>query len=417
MKEDRILMQLDELPPSVYIRENRRGGRMKVPAEVRAQACRLFEVITHHQQSEAFLSAETARIFEVASRTFFSDWFLARNPKPRYQAYTNVRVLNWALQTHTLLPLNQVMDNAWRAIGVLIRDLRAFEVGAQGFELALTTKRVILLHELERQVPSCESAPDPALVVGAPRTWAEYACDPSRTFALADLSAFPQGAQHDEYLFLRIIHCSECCFWGVLSSVIGAQERAKSCHFAQGATILDRGVEFATFLVRLLEVLKTMTPETFRAFRDETGDASALQSRSYQRMQISLLGLDPAKSAFLSEVPELSDLMHFGHPNFIHLKKLIQTLETGHHDRSFQRFIASAHKLDEALFDWRRLHLGVARNYLSDRTGSGGTPGFAYLKSHYAHKVLASGPETESEASLPATGTYGPVKPLFGTVN
>jgi len=248
-------------------------------------------------------------------------------------------------------------------------------------------------------------------------SWVEFAADPSRVSALVAFTSFPQTAQHDEVLFLRTIHCSECCFWGVLAAVTAALEETKHSRMGRAARLLKDGVGFAQFLVPLVEVMKTMPPEAFREFRDATGDASAIQSRTYQRMQIHLQGLDASKVRYLKEIPELSDLLLFGHPNFKHLRKVVQQMEAASADTVTQEFLGAAQALDDALFGWRKLHLGVAKKYLADVSGSGGTPGFGYLKSHYAHKVFSKEPGLEPVEELAATGTHGCVNPLLGPTN
>ncbi len=60
---------------------------------------------------------------------------------------------------------------------------------------------------------------------------------------------------------------------------------------------------------------------------------------------------------------------------------------------------------------------GVARKYLADIPGSGGTPGFAYLKAHYANKVFSQEADPEPLADLVAMGTHGCVRPLLGPTN
>ncbi|HLO68924.1 MAG TPA: hypothetical protein VK188_18010 [Holophaga sp.] len=107
----------------------------------------------------------------------------------------------------------------------------------------------------------------------------------------------------------------------------------------------------------------------------------------------------------------------YPHETATDLKKLVQELEPGHEKGPVGRFIASAKALDQALFDWRRVHLGVARNYLADLDGSGGTPGFAYLKAHYSNRIFSQEPPNQHEKSLTPSGSLGAVKPIFGIAN
>ncbi|HLO66709.1 MAG TPA: tryptophan 2,3-dioxygenase family protein [Holophaga sp.] len=330
MKEDTFLRVLESFPPMDYLREAMAKGRQELPMAVRAHASELYERVTHYLHSEPFLSVETNLTLELASRVLFSEWFLARHPCPRYQAYTNIRVLNWALETHRLMPLSQVTENAWRALTVMVRDLRQHELDSTGMEgmspspgskIDNASLRLEKICRIESSLPHDGQVTGPAPATDGPLSWMDIACDPAKSLALARFTCLPQTRNHDEYLFIRTIHCSECCFWGVLASVIGAGEAAKSNRFAQGTGMLEEGLRFAKLLTPILDAMKTMHPASFHAFRDATGNASAIQSRTYQRMQISLLGLDPSKIGSLVEVPELSDLLLLDHPSFKPLKK------------------------------------------------------------------------------------------------
>jgi hypothetical protein len=126
------------------------------------------------------------------------------------------------------------------------------------------------------------------------------------------------------------------------------------------------------------------------------------------------MGMDPE---VLKDVPELSDLLQLGRPNFRHLSKVILQLQTEAATPAAQAFLAAARALDEALFAWRKLHMGVAKRYLADVTGSGGTPGFSYLKAHYAHKVFSREPILASQEEWATNGTHGAVHPMLGPAN
>ena len=240
--------------------------------------------------------------------------------------------------------------------------------------------------------------------------------EPSRSMALRHLTALPQSAWHDEYLFLRTIQCSECCFWGVMTGVIGAMEEAKLGRLQHATELLNQASGFARFLIPLFDAFKTMPTEAFREFRDDTGDASAIQSRTYQQMQIFTQGLDERKIHFIAAVPENVDLLLMGHPNFIHLGKLIQLLDQSPQLPGLAQFKVATQELDDALFRWRQIHLGIAKRYLGDLMGSGATPGFTYLKSHYDHKILPA------HCGQPALIPFCPprhdgARPVFSSAN
>jgi tryptophan 2,3-dioxygenase len=400
MKEDQIRIALRQFSVREYIGFSRSQGRASLDQELRHQAAMLYEQIHWFRQKEPFISKQLATTLDLADRVLFSEWFLLHHPEPRYPAYTNIHVLNWVLGTTRRAAWSTVRARCWMAIQVLLQDLLSFEVCSlaqvepwqqQNCDLHIVDRRVHLLQKLHGQLANMHfQSPIYIQMATPPDDWFSYALDESRTFALLYLTALPQTQEHDEFLFLRTIHISECIYWAVLAGVVAAIESAKREQFDAAATHLSHAATFAKVLVPLFQMFKTMPPEHFAKFRDATGNASAIQSRTYQLMQIFTAGLDERNAENFAATPEIADLVFYGHPRFVDLRTAFHTVE-GNTSPGGMAFTAQVAALDQALYAWRCLHLGIARHYLpAATTGTGGTRGTPYLEMTYRRKILSN---------------------------
>jgi tryptophan 2,3-dioxygenase len=396
--EDKIKAALNEFDVQEYIMASRTNGRANMDIDIRARAVKLYKQIQTFLVDEPFISRELEATLELTQRTLFSEWFLYNNKIPRYPAYTNVRVLNWVLGTNRRTPLPVIWSKCWTTIRALLQDIISFEICSlagvehwqpRNFDRTIAGDRVERLRQLRGSVTTFKPYHSPIVNVDEPpRDWFAYANDESRVLAVLHLTALPQTQEHDEVLFLRTIHVGECCFWGVLTGVIGGMESVKRGRLDVGIECLEEAASFAKFLVPLLQAFKTMPPEHFTNFRDATGNSSAIQSRTYQLMQIFTQGLDERKAPILASIPEVEDLPAYGDTGFISLRTLLRTIDPN--DPEGSAFLAAATALDKELYAWRCLHLGIARHYLPPSVmGTGGTIGVPYLDMHYRRKILS----------------------------
>lgn len=382
-----IASRLEEFGLDEYVTTLQEGGRAQMSADRRREAAELYDQIVGLRVAESYIPREFDDVLELAERFLYPEWFMAREPKPRYRAYTNVGILNWYLSTVHRTPYQQIWARCAAAIQLLLDDLLSFEVnslaglesrGAESFDEEVCRARVRHLKEMASGLVGDSGAAGAWVAKGA-MSWEGYATPAGQDLALIRLTAFPQTTEHDEYLFLRTIHISECCFWGVLTSVLATVESLKRREVDVAARCLAPALPFARLLTPLFQTLKTMPPENFRGFRDATGNASAVQSRTYQLMQIALLGVNRSTIALITGTDDLQDLSAYDHPSFTSLAHLLAELEV--QTQPAEELQKTAADLDRELRKWRTLHLGIARNYLADLPeGTGGTSGASYLK-------------------------------------
>lgn len=325
-----------------------------------------------------------ARVLEVATRSIAN---LAVNRKPRYYTYTDVHVLDWYLGS-LRAPFRELRTRSVRGILLLLRDLVRFEAESiAGIEKHHTEK--FDQDNINKRIQLVRAAFVGAeeLYVGLGGSLSEinydtthfpkldgYAEDPGLGSGVVHFTCFPQTSFHDEVVFLRTIHVSEFCFLGLRMSFVEATENPANDQVQTEA--LRDALGFASILHRMFKVLRTMPPERFKDFRDATGDASAVQSRNYQLMDIHFRGLDSRKRAHLQEDPLLNDLALFQHKQFIHLGNIVRNSAT-----ASPSVVAIAKALDTQLLSWRGLHLAFAKAYLDPaQPGTGATVGAAYLE-------------------------------------
>src|SRR5258708_8863878 len=116
-----------------------------------------------------------------------------------------------------------------------------------------------------------------------------------------------------------------------------------------------------------------MPPEHFIDFREVTGQASAVQSFNYQRLDIVLFGMNSEKVEVYRRVPHLKSLLQYSSPQFASLRSMLNGLSADNPEA--QQLIEQARVLDRHLLSWRGFHLSFALPYLPPRTPAPpGTP-------------------------------------------
>jgi tryptophan 2,3-dioxygenase len=420
MREDAIFQRLEQFPVHAYVAACRASGRLKLDDGLRREASALHDFVLRTQRNEDLRSHELDLTLDFTERFLSTETFLARNGFANYPAYSFGRVLSWALGVTQRCSYVSTWNRARGALVTLAGELLAFErASLEGTEPRhslsrdpnLLAVRIERLRELLGQVPGF-----PARGEERPAsTWADYALDPRRERALVDLACLPLTAQHDEYLFIRILQMSECCFWGALSGVMAAIERGKLGRYPEAAQALETATWFADRLVPIMDVMKTMPPAHFLRFREETDGSSAIQSRSYQLLQIYTQGVDERKAAILAAIPEISDLVLYADARFTDLRGLLRQVREVSPE-GLEVLVPRVGQLDRSLYAYRCVHLGVVRNYIPPdaERGTGGTTGLAYLSAHVRRRLLPIDPQFPLEQ--PASPEPRVLQPVFADV-
>jgi len=194
------------------------------------------------------------------------------------------------------------------------------------------------------------------------------------------LTALPVSLVHDEYMFIRALQSYETVF-----AQIGVQLAAAIVELGSGqAALATEAIGAAEATLReaspLWSLVATMQPEAFLRFREFTDGASAIQSRSYKRLE-SLCrrpDADRLDSPAYRSVPEVRERVIAGQPTIDEaLRDAIAAglLSPGEHTA----LSAAMAGFEAAVAKWRKTHHSIAVRMLGERRGTGDTEGVAYL--------------------------------------
>jgi tryptophan 2,3-dioxygenase len=341
---------------------------------------------------------------------------LHADPIPRYYSYTGVNVLDEYIDGERL-DLDIQKQLCVEGIHGLMLDFTRFEsqslVGVerwsrQTLDLEVISRRLKLLR---RQFDSLNALAEmlhvnlPAVESSTPRfysTLGEYCKEEPPLSAMVQFTCIPSSPSHDEVLFLRTIAEDELCFKAIYVAVRQAGEAIERELFDAAELFLREATIFASMLHESFRVLQSMPPEHFIDFREVTGQASAVQSYNYQRLDIALFGISPEKISVFQRVPHLKSLLQYTSREFASLRSLLALLAQKSGLQS--AVMDCARLLDKHLLSWRGLHLSFALRYLPpEALGTGGTAGPSYLQKFFRQSLFA-----DSEPD------FGLIEEIFG---
>ena len=218
-------------------------------------------------------------------------------------------------------------------------------------------------------------------------------------------------AHHDEMLFIIIHQTYELWFKQILHELEVVVERVEGDEILGAHRLLRRCIEIQRVLIQQVDVLETMTPMDFLAFRDHLRPASGFQSAQFREIEF-LSGLrnesylngyheDSAEHARLAErlakrslgeafddllrrrgfdLPERGSDDADGSParrrRMAELVRLYRDAEQ-HYDLFL--LAESMIEFDERFALWRMRHVKMVERMIGGVSGTGGSPGADYL--------------------------------------
>jgi tryptophan 2,3-dioxygenase len=300
-----------------------------------------------------------------------------------------------------LLPLPGTVDAsaAWqrdRLVAMLVADTLRFE-------LAAADRRTVLLPQMRPDArivaKRCRlgmRAVGPALArlglavdatVSDPLTAARHMCRvvaedlrPAEARTLR-LTMLPVSLVHDEYMFIRMLQSYETTFALMaveLDAAVAALAGGRAAAAVRSVTAAERALREAA---ALWSFVATVQRDAFLAFREFTEGASAIQSRSYKRVESLCRQPDPARldSAAYHSVPEVRARVLAGQPSLD--ETLTAARASGRLTADEDDRVRSAMQaLETALLKWRQSHYRLAVQTLGERRGTGYTEGVPYLE-------------------------------------
>ena len=215
----------------------------------------------------------------------------------------------------------------------------------------------------------------------------------------------PRTDIHDELLFVIIHQVYELWFKQILHEAALLQSRLEA---PNGAGALATGQRIAKILktvVGQLDILETMTPKQFAAFRPDLGGSSGFQSSQFRYIE-AVLGrrgfprpvMDAELLAIVARRPVFGSLLRFlrasgfGVPADVLDRdprlpwdgddRVQELLFAVYEEASTPEEVCEALvDIDEGIQEWRYRHVKMVERIIGLKAGTGGSTGAGYLRS------------------------------------
>lgn len=239
---------------------------------------------------------------------------------------------------------------------------------------------------------------------GSELTYASY-------LALDELLALqkPRSNEHDELLFITIHQTYELWFKQIMHEVRGAMSALQSDDPSRAAHRLSRVRHILKIAVAQVDILETLTPLEFAAFRSRLATSSGFESAQFRELE-ALFGIRNPRLADLLPDPAARDLVHatlqspslwdvtlrwlatrgFHIPKEILHRDVSQPYEES---GAVQEVLLEIYRsrgevaslleqlvdIDEGVQEWRYRHVKMVERTIGRKSGTGGSTGVEYL--------------------------------------
>jgi tryptophan 2,3-dioxygenase len=215
----------------------------------------------------------------------------------------------------------------------------------------------------------------------------------------------PATDEHDELLFVIIHQVYELWFKQILHEAALLQSRLEQGQAPGALHTARRIAKILKTIVGQLDVLETMTPRQFAAFRPKLGSSSGFQSDQFREIE-AVLGRrdlpadDPGTAAAMARRSVFDSLLRFlvqsgydvpeaalehdpaqpwpaGDPSILAVLEAVYA-----DDQTAAAEVCEALvDIDEGIQEWRYRHVKMVERIIGGRPGTGGSAGAAYLRS------------------------------------
>jgi tryptophan 2,3-dioxygenase len=215
----------------------------------------------------------------------------------------------------------------------------------------------------------------------------------------------PLTDEHDELLFVVIHQVYELWFKQILHEAALLQQRLEAGQATGALHTARRIAKILKTIVGQLDVLETMTPRQFAAFRPRLGNSSGFQSEQFREIEAVLGRRDlpadePRTAAALRRRSVFDSLLRFlaasgydvpppaldrdpaepwpgGDPAILDLLADVYADDTGAPAEVCEALV----DIDEGIQEWRYRHVKMVERIIGARIGTGGSAGAEYLRS------------------------------------
>ncbi|GAA1815026.1 tryptophan 2,3-dioxygenase [Actinomadura chokoriensis] len=217
----------------------------------------------------------------------------------------------------------------------------------------------------------------------------------------------PKTRAHDELLFVVIHQVYELWFKQILHEAAQLQRRLEDGNSAGALHTARRIAKILKTVVGQLDVLETMTPRQFAAFRDVLGSSSGFQSEQFREIEAvlgrrsfpaSVLRDDERLRAAVSRPSVFDSLLRYldRHGFTVPREALDRDTSTPWEpDAGVQKALLAVYAdesapaaevcealvdVDEGVQEWRYRHLKMVERTIGAKIGTGGSAGADYLR-------------------------------------
>jgi tryptophan 2,3-dioxygenase len=232
-------------------------------------------------------------------------------------------------------------------------------------------------------------------------------------------------AHHDEMLFIIIHQVYELWFKQVLHEVDAAMAALDRDDLPSAVKHFRRIHTIQRLLEQQVDILETMAPQEFNAFRDHLHPASGFQSVQFRELEFACgvrrmevlqrIELGDAQRARLerrADLPSLYDRVKellarrgfavAAQAELVESFRQIYSNEAAHHD--LYRLLEDLIEFDELFLRWRCRHVLMVERMIGQRPGTGGSPGAQYLQGTLRYRFF---PELWEVRTYLGEGSYG----------
>jgi len=218
------------------------------------------------------------------------------------------------------------------------------------------------------------------------------------------------GPEHDEMLFIVIHQTYELWFKQLIHEIKQVQGSLESGDTFYSLAILGRIRTIIKICVAQIDILETMTPLQFNAFRSRLSSASGFQSAQFReveallgrrdkRMSSHLIAKDKVRVDAHTQKNSLWDsVLHYIAKRGFNVGPAILNRDVSQAyepNASIQDILVQLHQsdaegaliceklvdIDEGLQEWRYRHVKMVERTIGHKTGTGGSSGADYLAS------------------------------------
>ena len=221
----------------------------------------------------------------------------------------------------------------------------------------------------------------------------------------------PKSDEHDEILFIVVHQVYELWFKQLIHELRYLQGMLEEGNDARAFSTFKRVLTILKLVVAQLDVIETMTPVQFLAFRERLESASGFQSGQFRELEAILGRRDPGvleayhegsvdhdRVTAAMERPSLYDsfLRYLSTKGYEIPAEALErdVTQPVHESEGVQRALLQAYRddgeaaqvaerlvdFDEGFMEWRYHHVKMVERTIGSRPGTGGSPGAAYLR-------------------------------------